>query len=84
MPLVRVHEASDGKLFKNYDDYVVHEEGIKFNQNWDKAFSGAEPYFEDENHEDMFKQFVAHNQDALVAIIQNSKVKRTGSNGKKK
>lgn len=84
MPLVRVHEASDGKLFKNYDDYLVHEEGLKFEQNWDAAFNGAEPYFEDEDHEEMFKQFVAHNQDALADLIQKSKIKRTGSNGKKK
>lgn len=79
MPLVRVHEASDGRLFKNYDDYVIHEEGIKFQENWNKAFSGAEPYFEDEGHEAIFKEFVESNQDALVQIIQDSKVKRKGS-----
>lgn len=82
MPLVRVHESSDGKLFKSYDDYVVHEESLKFQENWDKAFNGTEPCFESK-HEEAFKQFVARNQETLAKIIQGSKVKRIGNSKKK-
>ena len=81
MPLVRVHEASDGKLFKNYDDFVIHQEGINFQQAWKEAF--GEDYFADEQAEANFKLFVEQNTDALVKIIESSKVKHQGGRKKK-
>ncbi len=81
MPLVRVHEASDGKLFKSYDDFVIHQEGINFQQAWKKAFD--EDYFTDEQAEANFKLFVEQNTDVLVKIIESSKVKHQGGRKKK-
>lgn len=81
MPLVRVHEASDGKLFKSYDDFVIHQEGINFQQAWKKAF--GEDYFADEQAEANFKLFVEQNTDVLVKIIESSKVKHQGGRKKK-
>ncbi|HEO0816990.1 hypothetical protein WKH82_17985 [Acinetobacter baumannii] len=79
MPLVRVHEASDGKLFKNYEDYVIHEEGIKFDAFWADKFSGV---FEgNANLEYAVKQFIKANQAEIVKLIEVSTVKRKG--GKK-
>lgn len=81
MPLVRVHEASDGKLFKNYEDYVVHEEAIKFNKAWTEKFASA---FEgNPNLEYAVKEFIQSNQGEVVSLITASTVKRTGSNKKK-
>lgn len=79
MPLVRVHEASDGKLFKSYDDYVVHEEAIKFNATWNEKFASK---FED-NPElgHAVKEFVQGNQREISKLIESSAVKRKG--GKK-
>ena len=79
MPLIRVHEASDGKLFKNYEDYVAHEEGIKFDAFWADKFSSV---FEgNANLEYAVKQFIQANQADVVDMIQSSTVKRKG--GKK-
>jgi hypothetical protein len=81
MPIIRAHQSSDGQLFKNYEDYVVHEEALKFKQGWDKAFSTSVE-FDNEEQEALFVEFVQSNQDALVEVIQGSKVRRKG--GKKK
>lgn len=81
MPLVRVHEASDGKLFKKFDDYVNHQEGINFQGAWKEAFEGTE-MFASEEDELKFKSFVETNKDALVKIIEDSKVKHKGGHKK--
>lgn len=81
MPLVRVHEASDGTLFKNYEDYVVHEEGIKFDAYWDKQF--AKVFEENPDLGQTVKEFIQSNQLDIALLITSSSVKRTGS-GKKK
>lgn len=80
MPVVRVHKATDGQLFESYDDYIVHQEGIKFNEAWSKEFA---PVFADvPEFETQVKEFIRSNQDALVDVIQKSKVKRTGKKKK--
>lgn len=81
MPLVRVHESSDGKLFKDYNDYVAHEEGVKFNAIWSKKF--AEKFGDnDAELEHKVKQFIQANQQDIADLIESSAVKRKG--GKKK
>lgn len=80
MPLIRVHKASDGKLFENYEDYVVHEEGIKFDAIWNKNFA---PVFEANPSLGLtVKEFIQSNQLGVAKMIEASVIKRKG--GRKK
>lgn len=80
MPLVRVHKASDGKFFEDYKDYVVHQEALNFQDQWNETFGDA---FKGEGALGQAFFNLAHqHKDALAKVIENSKVKNKG--GRKK
>ena len=77
MPRVTVHESSDGKLHRTYEEYVAHEEALNFSQKWDEAFGLDEKtIFESSEQADATKAFVERYKEQITAVITASKVKR--------
>ncbi|WP_151708852.1 hypothetical protein [Acinetobacter brisouii] len=84
MPLVRVHEASDGQLFRSYDEYVNHEQGLKFDKLWEQRFAQHITDDFDESTQDAISSFVYDNMDELEKLIQDVRIKRRGAPSKAK
>lgn len=80
MPRITVHESSDGKLHRTYEEYVTHEESLKFSQEWDKSFGLDEQrIFVSPEQADAVKAFVEQYKEQITAVIASSKVKRKSS-----